>query len=83
MRVVHKHRIDRMHMHATAICVKPVDFGVDPKGDLCVWTEQGRDEKVWSLVVYGTGHEILPDYEHIASNRDGDFIWHLYGRQVA
>ena len=82
MKVVHKHKIDRMLMHLKVICAKVIDFGVDPKGNLCVWTEQGNNESVYLLQVICTGQEIMPEYDHVASNRDGDFIWHLYARKV-
>lgn len=73
-------------------------FGKGPKcDDHCVhiWIEHGVGvsnigNKIASpdivnykrLRVFGTGHSIPEEYEHVMSTIDGPFVWHLYMAEV-
>jgi hypothetical protein len=30
------------------------------------------------LQVFGTGHEIPDDWEHVGTVQDGEFVWHIF-----
>lgn len=49
--------------------------------DLCIWAE--RDTQVLTAVirrfcVYGTGHTIPSDAQHITTWKEPPYVWHLY-----
>lgn len=51
---------------------------------------QGETPCLWALVetlqpssdvrfrLFGTGHEVIGDPEHVATFHDGPFVWHLF-----
>jgi len=43
-----------------------------------VWIEHGENKENFELAVYGTGHAIPPNYEHVGSAVCGTFVWHVY-----
>jgi hypothetical protein len=48
--------------------------------ELQMWVELNPDLRLVprSFAVFGTGHEIPRQAEHVGSCEDGSFIWHLY-----
>lgn len=50
-------------------------------GILCIWAEVRPDVPApvrKDLIIYGTGHPITPEEEHLFTIPDGLFVWHLY-----
>lgn len=55
-----------------------IHAGLDPNNMPCVWFENDESGDTLSRVhVAGTGHDV-PSGEHVASFREGPFIWHVY-----
>lgn len=51
-----------------------------PSHDIEMWAEveTGMNAEQRWFIVRGTGHPVPDDAEHIASMRDGAFVWHLF-----
>ncbi len=46
-----------------------------------VWLEvQPTDlpDVMYGIEIFGTGHEIGPNFQHLQSMQDGGFVWHVY-----
>ena len=52
-------------------------------GKLTVWAEVDTEEPLYpvELGIWGTGHNIPDDAEHVGSTLDGLFVWHVWRRK--
>jgi len=59
---------------------RPVHFGPDPNGALCVWceVEPMHTTKNFGFVVVGTGHDIPAGFQYVGSAVNLPFVWHCY-----
>lgn len=55
-------------------------FGLDGNGEQCIWVEvdPAAEPVPRVFVIYGTGWDIDPDLEYVATFVDRAFVWHLY-----
>jgi hypothetical protein len=53
-------------------------------GHLCAWIEletNAPETRPRHYTVLGTGWEVPPGFDHVASCQQGPFVWHLYERK--
>lgn len=89
MKVIYKYALNNLRSNSmTTIPVshgsKPIHFGKDPDGRICVWIERpkviGQMHNEQFMIV-GTGIEFDTNdngWKHFQSINDGPFMWHCY-----
>lgn len=80
-RTVFKYPISRAR--ATRLCLSGpiVHIGLQDDGveRLMVWAEANvHQPKTRIFEVFGTGHTVPEEAEHVCSVIDGPFVWHIY-----
>lgn len=84
MRVIYKYAVKPMQRTVIdAAVVSPLYFGLDGKGELCVWlvVDDPGNEAAVEIAVLGTGHDLAGLGKmavYIGSAIVAPFVWHAF-----
>jgi hypothetical protein len=69
-----------IHLVELPIGSKIIHAGLDPRGDICIWTESDLNAKRCKRTIYlrGTGDHPPIDATHLQSFVMDEYVWHVY-----
>lgn len=85
MSVIHKYQFTNGPFLTIPLDPGAIVRHVDMQGGLItLWIEKLKPQDDFDPArmfrIFGTGHEIPPDYKYVGSCIDGSFVWHVYER---